>query len=213
MTLSNRQLRLVGAFAALNILLVVVGWVALVSPQRSDAATAAAQAQAVQTELASLAVSSPGSNKNPPIHTSDIYKLDTALPAQVDQPDLVFELDRLATASGVHLLNVAPQAASAATGTYTVQPINLSVNGTYFNITGFVRSLRMLVAERRGRLIANGPLFSVTSLSLAQGAAADQTGQGEVATIGMAAFYYGVTGGASPPASTTDTSTTTTTGG
>ena len=68
----------------------------------------------------------------------------------------------------------------------------------------------MLVSEQHGRLIAHGPLFAVTSVTFSPG-----TGKGhEVpATVGLQAFYYGVTAGASAPASTTDTDTTTTTGG
>jgi Pilus assembly protein, PilO len=210
--MTARQRRL-AVFAALNVLIVVVGWFALVSPQRHDAASAATQEQAVQSELAALTGSSQSSNKQPAIHTSGLYALDTALPAQEDQPDLLFELDRLAKASDVEILGITPQPPQATTG-YTVQPINLELSGTYFHLTRFLRSLRILVTDHRGRLIANGSLFAVTSVALSPGTSAGTTtSHDETAVVGMAAFYYGVVGGAVPPASTTTTTTTTTTGG
>ena len=208
--MTTRQRRL-AAFAGLNILLVVVGWMMLISPQRTNAASAAAKEQLVQNELAAL--TSGTSNvptKQPAIHTADLYRLGTALPSQIDQPDLLFELDRLAEASDVKILNLTPQAPTAGNN-YTIEPINLSLAGTYFHLTGFLKSLRMLVSEHQGRLIATGPLFAVTSVSIAPGTSSDKTAKGEVATVGMAAYYYGLVGGATAPAPT-DTTTTSTTG-
>jgi hypothetical protein len=209
--MTTRQRRL-AVFAGLNILLVVVGWMVLISPQRTDAASAAAKEQLVQNELAALTSGSSKTptTKQPAIHTADLYALDTALPSQIDQPELLFELDRLASASDVKILNLTPQA-PAAGNNYTIEPINLSLTGTYFHLTGFLKSLRLLVSEHQGHLIANGPLFAVTSVSIAPGTSSDKTAKGEVATVGMAAYYYGMVGGATAPAPT-DTTTTSTTG-
>jgi hypothetical protein len=210
MTLSTHQIRLIAAFAGINVVLVAAGWVGLVSPQRHDAATAAAGAALAQTQLAQL-MSSGGSHqptKQPVIHTSCLYKLDTALPSQADQPNLLLELDRLATAAGVKVLGVSPQAAQFMPAGYTVLPINLQLDGTYFHLTGFFHTLRTLVAEHHGCPTANGPLFAVTSVALAP-----KPGGDTPATVQMQAFYYGVTAGAAPPVSTTATDTTTTTGG
>jgi len=195
-------------FAAVNLALLVAGWMMLISPQRQHATAAAAQEQVVEGQLATLRVqSSQAPTKQPPIPTSDLYALGTALPAQLDEPDLLFELDGLAQASGVEILNVAPQTpVVGATTDYTIQPINLSLSGTYFDLTRYLRSLRKLVSQHHGRLVANGPLFAVTSVSLAPG-----QGRNELATVGMAAYYYGLVGGATPPA--VDTTTTSTTGG
>ncbi len=212
MTVTPRQ-RWILAFALANLLIILIGWFAVISPQRQDAASVAAQAAAVRTELATL-TGTQGPNKQPAIHTSELYTLDTALPAQLDEPDLVFQLDQLAKASAVSIVGVTPQPAQASTG-FTVLPINLQLNGTYFHLTHFLRTLRTLVSEKGGRLVANGPVFGVTSVTLTP----NPTGTGkkkthdETAAVGMAAFYYGIVGGAAPPASTTSTDTTTTTGG
>ena len=205
MTLTRSQIRLIAVFAVANVLLVAVGWMSLVSPQRHDAATAAAAAKVAQDEFATfMGQGSSGPVKQPAIHTAGLYALDTALPSQPDQPNLLFELNRVAKASGVKILGLSPQAASAASGGYTIVPINLQLVGSYYHVTGFLRNLRQLVSEQHGRLVAHGPLFAVNSVALAPETAGDAP-----ATVQMQAFYYGVTAGATPPASTTDTTTTT----
>lgn len=206
MTLSARQIRRIAAIAGVNILLVVGGWMALISPQRHDAAKAAAKTQLAQNELADLlgTNSKGGPTTQPVIHTADIYALDTALPSQPDQPDLLFELDRVAAASRVKIIGLSPQTGQAMASGYTVVQINLQLAGTYYHLTDFLGNLRTLVSERRGHLIANGPLFSVTS-----GALAPTTNGDAPATVQLDAYYYGVTAGATAPASTTDTTTTT----
>ncbi len=210
MSFSDRRFRLIAGFAALNIVLVVIGWVALVSPQRHDAATAAVATQLAQSQLGAL---NPGSSQHPApqpaIHTSCIYKLNTALPSQADTPNLMFELQRVAKASHVKLLGISPQTAQAAASGYTVEPINLNLDGKYVAMTQFFHNLRMLVTAGAGCPAAKGPLFAVTSLSFS----GVQPGGDAPATATIDAFYYGVTAGAAAPISTTATDTTTTTGG
>jgi len=210
--MTTRQ-RLLAAFAALNVLILVVGWFMLVSPQLDKASAASGQAQTVQDQIAALANAKPVPVKQPTIHTADLYALETALPSQEDQPDLLFQLDQLAQASDVEILSLSPQTGVATTTNYTIQPINLSLGGTYFHLTQFLRSLRRLVAKHHGHLIAHGPLFAVTAVALTPGASGEGTAKNEeIATVSMAAYYYGVVGSAVPPAPpATDTTTTDTT--
>jgi Pilus assembly protein, PilO len=206
MTFSSRQIRLIAAFAGLNVLLVIIGWMALVSPQRSDAATAAAKAQLAQTQLETLIGGSAHDNKQPAIHSAAIYALDTALPAQGDQPGLLFELNRLATRSGVKVTGISLTTAQATSTGYTVLPISLTLTGSYDKVVGFVSDLRTLVSDNHGHLTALGPLFAVNGVTLNPGA----KGHDLLATVSAATFYYGVTAGATAPvAATTDTTTTT----
>lgn len=206
MTLSTRQIRLIVAFAALNVALVAVGWFGLVAPQRHDAATSVAGAAVAQSKIDAFQGGGPqGSTKQPAIHTSCLYKLDTALPSHADQSNTLFELQRVANASGVKILGITPQTAQAAAAGYTVQPINLQLDGSYFKVTQFLHNLRTLVSGGDGCPVANGPLFAVTSVSFS-GVGADGDAP---ATAGIAAFYYGVTAGATAPPSATDTTTTT----
>lgn len=210
MTLSSRQFRLIAAFVGLNLVLVLVGWVAVVAPQRHAAATAAASAQLVQNQLdAYRPGSSGGPVTQPKVHTSCLYRLDTALPSQADQPNLLFELQRVATGSKVKVLGISPQPAQAMTGGYTVVPINLTLDGSYYAVTQFLHNLRALVSKGGGCPAAKGSLFAVTSVTFS-----GVEPNGNVpATAGIEAFYYGVTAGATAPVDPTATDTTTTTGG
>jgi hypothetical protein len=206
---SQRQFRLIGAFAAVNVVLVVAGWVGFVGPQRNAASSAAAAAAIAQSQLQALqkGSGSHGPVKQPAIHTACLYKLATALPSQADQPELLFELDHLAKASNVHVVGISPQSGMANPAGYTVQPINVQLNGSYYNLTLFLRNLRTLVADHHGCPSANGQLFAVNSVSITP-----QTSGDAPATVQIEAFYYGVTAGAAPPMNTTDTTTTTTEG-
>lgn len=211
MTLSSRRFRLIAAFVGINILLVVVGWIAVIAPQRHAAATAAVAAQLAQTQLAQ---SQPGSShgpsqQQPTVHSSCVYKLDTALPSQADQAAVLFELQHVAKSSGVKLQGVSPQTAEAMASGYTVQPINLTLDGSYFAVTRFLRNLRTLVSTGGACPAAKGPLFGVTNVSFS---GMEPNGNVPV-TAGIEAFYYGVTAGATAPVSPTATDTTTTTGG
>jgi hypothetical protein len=206
MTLSSRQTRLLAAFVGANILLVAVGWMAFLSPQRHDASTAAAAAQVAQSQLDALyGKGTHGPIKQPAIHTSCLYRLDTALPSQVDQADLLFQLQRVAKSSGVELTGISPQPAQAQATGYTVEPINLDLAGSYYGVTLFLQTLRTLVSGGGGCPAAKGPLFAVTAVSFTGAGPKGTT----TATAGIAAFYYGVAAGATPPPSTTDTTTTT----
>lgn len=211
MTFSDRRFRVIAAFVGINLLLVVVGWVAVIAPQRSAAATAAAAAQVAQSQLGAL---QPGSSQGRPSHqpainTSCIYKLDTALPSQSDITNLLFELQRVAKVSGVKVTGVSPQAASATASGYTVLPINLNLDGSYFAVTTFLHNLRTLVHSGGACPAAKGPLFGVTAVSFS----GTEPNGNVPATAGIDAYYYGVTAGAAAPVSPTATDTTTTTTG
>jgi hypothetical protein len=210
MMLSSRRFRLIAAFIGINLLLVVVGWVAVVAPQRSAAATAATAAQLAQSQLGALQPgSSHGPGRQPAVHTSCLYRLDTALPSQADQAAVLFQLQRVAKVSGVKLQGVSPQTAQAMGSGYTVQPINLTLEGSYFAVTQFLRNLRSLVPAGGACPVAKGPLFAVTAVSFS---GTGPNGATPV-TAGIEAFYYGVTAGATAPATPAATNTTTTTGG
>ena len=104
------------------------------------------------------------------------------------------------------VIGISPQVGQATTTGYTVVPINLTVNGSYFHLTGFLRNLRMLVRQHGGCPRAKGQLFAVASVAFSSSGSAVSS-----ATVGIQAFYYGVTAGATPPVDPTTTDTTTTT--
>ena len=192
----------------LNLVLAIGGWMLLISPQRAHASKAAQQLEQTRSDLARLG-SQPAPQKQPVIHTAQLYRLAQAMPAAGNEPDLMLGLDQLAQASGVKVLGISPLTpAAAAVGGYTQLPLTLTVSGKYGPLTRYLQRLRALVSVHGGALHVGGPLLSVTSVSLTPAS----TGKTEQATIAVTAFFFGTLPGATPPPGAT-TDTTTTSGG
>jgi type IV pilus assembly protein PilO len=149
----------------------------------------------------------------PKIRVADIYRLAKAMPSETDMPDLVLELSQLARDTGIRFDSISPQPA-VPIGSYTVLPISVTFNGTFYDLADLLYRLRSLVNVHGGRLDATGRLFTVDTLSFGESPLKFPRIQ---ATLVIDAFVYG-TGGAAPSTPTpaaptsTDTTSTTTTG-
>jgi len=153
-----------------DILLLLLGWFMLISPQRATAdsirlATSAAEAQIVEAKAVST-TPPPAAVQQPEIKTANIYSLAKAMPSTIDMPDLLLELNQLAQASGVTLSKISPSPAAPANG-YSIVAVDLGVTGDFYSVTDMLYRLRTLVAVRHGDLQTSGRLFSVDSVSLA----------------------------------------------
>lgn len=210
--LSNARVRRIAVLGALNLVLAAGGWLALVSPQKHHAASAAQQAQGIQTQIAQLdqaAAPAPTGRKPPVIRTASLYRLAEAMPASADEPDLLLLVDQLAQSSGVKVTTLSISTPTGETGGYTILPITLDLTGSYMSLSSFLHRLRTLVSVRHGELEASGRLFSVGSITLAPASG----GHLLTATTTVDAYVFGTVAGASPaPAPATTTSTTGTTG-
>ena len=203
-----------------DILLLILGWVLLVSPQRSTAAsiakaTRATEAQIVEAQVAANAKPA-AAPKQPEIKTAGLYELAKAMPSTMDMPDLLLELDQVGRAAGVAVVSITPGAAVPDTtgAAYSTIPIQLSFTGNFYSLTDLLYRLNNLVAVRDGALDATGRLFSVQSISLGPGGGGSELS----ATVLVDAYTYGLGAAAAttptptPGASTTGTDTTGTTG-
>jgi hypothetical protein len=198
-----------------DVVLLVLGWFLLVSPQRQTAAsiaraTQAAEAQIVEAQREAQPQTTPAAPKQPEIKTAALYELAKAMPTDTDMPDVLLELDQVARAAGVSVESITPGAQFASNG-FTVQPINLSFSGDFYSLTDLLYRLRSLVTVRHGELDAYGRLFSVDSVGLSPTGA----GTGLNASVTIDTFTYGIpaslqTPETTPPASTTSTDTTST---
>ena len=213
--LSANRIRLGFAVAGVNLLLVVVGWFLLVSPQRQHQHSAAQQLQQVQLDASRLvggAVTQAAHSKQPAIHTAALYRLAQAMPPSADEPDLLLALNHIAKASGVKVLGLSLGAPTAEIG-YVILPVQLNVDGTYRSVTGYLRTLRMLTGMRHGHFFAAGRLLSVSSVAMTP----DAKARTESAAVLLNAYVFGSVDGVSPLSATSTTSTstdsTTTTGG
>jgi len=195
-----------------DLVLLVLGWFLLVSPQ---SATAKSNAQATQATLAQveqlkLADSKPAAPvvqpKQPEIRTAYLYKLSKAMPLTTDMPNLLLELNQVVRSAGVQLSSIAPKPTDSATGATS---ITLSVSGDFYSLTDLLYRLRTLVAVRNGGLEVSGRLFSITSVGLTPSG----TGRTLNASVTLDAFTFdaaaqaAIAAAAPAPADTTGTST------
>jgi Tfp pilus assembly protein PilO len=203
-----------------DLLLLLVGWFMLISPQRSTAAsivqaTAGAEAQLQEARRPVVPVKPAAAVQQPEIKTADLYSLAKAMPSTVDMPNLLLELAQVARSAGVTLSTFSPTTpVPSLTGGFSTVAINLTFSGDFYSITDLLYRLRSLVAVRNGALQTSGRLFSVASVGLAPAGAGGQL----TAAVVVDSYVYGgapaVTDVApvTPSAQTsTDTTSTTTT--
>ena len=201
-----------------DLVLLLLGWFMLVSPQRATARSnaTAVQAAEVQIEQARAPVVQPGAvtqPKQPEIRTAYLYKLSKAMPTTTDMPNLLLELTQVVRSAGVQLLQISPTPTDPLTGATS---ITLSVSGDFYSVTDLLYRLRSLVAVHNGVLDVSGRLFSITSVSLTPSG----TGRTLNGSVVLSAYTFGAAAAAAAAAatpvpadtsgSTTGTTTTTT---
>jgi type IV pilus assembly protein PilO len=189
----------------------VIGYFGLISPQGKKLHGIQADQKAAEAALAAYHQKVSAARSAPKIQVADIYRLAKAMPNKTDMPDVLLELSQLARDTGIRFDSITPQAA-VPIGSYTVLPISVTFNGTFYDLADLLYRLRSLVNVHGGRLDATGRLFTVDSLSFGEGPAKFPNIQ---ATLVIDAFVYGgaaaPAAGTSTPTSTSTTGTTTTT--
>lgn len=174
------------------------GYFFLISPKRSSAAELQQEIVAVQQQiderLAKVRVPGPA-----PLDVADLFQLTRAIPDEPDMSEIILELDRVASASGLQVESISPQTPVAGKG-FQVLPITLAFDGRYSKVSSFLGRLRGLVRMRGGKLRAKGRLFTVESISLAESEALFPNLR---ATMTVNAFVFGGSAPAAPDGSTT----------
>lgn len=203
-----------GIGVGITLFIALLGWFVLVSPQRSRAASIDVELVQVDLQLAESRAAQQQSSGAQPIRSADLFRLTKAMPADNDIAGVMLELSRVAAETGILFEAIKPQATVAA-GTNRAQGIDLIFTGNFYSLSDFLYRLRNLVSVQKGRLLANGRLFSVEKLAFTEA----PTGFPNIrALLTVSAFLYGsgpVAGappaGAVPiaPISTDTTSTTT----
>ena len=210
----------IGIAVVVLLLLALIGYFAVVKPQKGkaeDLATEiAAQDKQVEEARALLAKSKDAQK----VRVADLFRLTKAMPDQPDEAGIVLELTNVARQSGITFQSIAPQGSTPLSG-YQVVPINVVFDGNFFQLTDFLFRLRNLVDVRRGALAANGRLFTVDTIQFDEGARKFPQVQ---ASLTVDAYIYGTgatvtappqtttgTPGATTPGTTTPATTTATT--
>ena len=165
----------VALVAAVLLLVVVLGWFAVISPKRSTAASLKKQTAAVQAEIARNA-SSAFTQALPAVRSASVFSLTQAMPTKLNTPGVILTLNALAADSGLSFDSIqqggstaVSSATAATTDPFAAQPINVQFTGSYYNLLAFLQRMRNLVRVENGRLFTAGRLFDVTNVTLAEG--------------------------------------------
>jgi Tfp pilus assembly protein PilO len=201
----------IGGIVAAGVLVLLVGYLVLVAPQKKKAASLDKQTTAVRQQIAQQLAEIAASKNTvaaPKIHVADVYKLAKAMPSDADMPDILIQLDQVAKDAGVDLKNISPSQPTLdpVTGQQSIQ-VSLNVDGDFFTITDLVYRLRNFVYVRHGALEASGRLFTIDNINFAPSG-----GKNLGANITVRTYVYGAAAAApvAPVPAGTDTTSTTT---
>lgn len=193
------------------VVVAAAGYFILIRPQGAKLKQLRADQQTAQASLDAYHQKVLAARSAPKIRVADVYRLAKAMPSSADMPDVVLELSQLARDTGIRFDSISPQP-PIAIGSYTVLPISVTFNGTFYDLADLLYRLRSLVSVHAGQLDATGRLFSVDTLSFGESPLKFPRIQ---ATLVIDAYVYGsVTapaGGTPTPSTTAATTTGTTT--
>ena len=173
------------AVAAAGLLLVaLVGWFGVVSPQRSKAAELSVKVDDANVQLATAQALIDG----PALMQSkaELATLKRAIPDEVEMSAILRQLSKASAASRVRVTGITPSAA-VANGASSVVSISVTVEGRYFGLRNFLRLLRASADLRSDKPKASGRLFAVDSIQFNGGQA---TGNLVNATLSVSAFAF-----------------------
>jgi type IV pilus assembly protein PilO len=196
------------------LVVLAIGYFALIRPEAAKLKHIKTSEADARQALAAYNTKVAAARSAPKIRIADVYRLAKAMPSQTDMPDLMLELSQLSRDTGIRFDTITPQPI-VPLGSYSVLPISVTFNGTFYDLADLLYRLRSLVEVHSGALDATGRLFAVDTLSFGESPLKFPRIQ---ATLVIDAFIYGNPGAtsttpATPGASTTTSTTSTTTGG
>jgi Tfp pilus assembly protein PilO len=155
------------AIAAVGVLAVVlVGWFALVSPQRSKASELDRKIGESRTALQLAdALNRPDQRRSTAAEAGVLVK---AMPNETQMSQILRQLSSAAKVTRVRVNSVTPQAAAPLAG-YEAVPMTVVVEGRYLGIANFLGRLRTKVRVGPEKVRAKGRLYSVDSVQFVGG--------------------------------------------
>jgi type IV pilus assembly protein PilO len=161
--LSNRSALALGGAALLVVLLAL--WFLVVSPERSQAKSLESELAAAQAELDQKKADLANPSAAVTVRASDVFRLAKALPEESNVAGVILDVDRLAKSHGLVLEGFQPTAVVPVTG-YYAQPLTVTVQGRFTDVSRFLQEMRELVSVKKGRLFVRGRLYSVSEVRL-----------------------------------------------
>lgn len=199
-----------GAVIALTIVgclvLVAAGYLALIMPKRNALAATKKEIVEKRRQIDEVNSKTAAAKAAPKVHVASLYQLAKAMPSQVDMPDVLLALDRIAADTGLTFERIAPGPAVNLTG-YQAVPIELKFIGNFYDVADFIYRVRNLVRVRHGQLDSTGRLFAIDQIQIG-----DESFPIISVQLNVDAFVYGTATAPAAGASTTSSTDTSTTG-
>jgi hypothetical protein len=147
-------------------LVFVVGWFTLVAPKRSEAAQLQREIDTTRVLLERPAP--PRAKADSSAAEAASERLLRAMPDRVEMPAVVLDLHRLAAEAGVRLDAITPSGA-VAQPMYQSMPVAITLQGSFFAFSDFLRRLRGEARVEGTELQGDGRIYSVESITFAEG--------------------------------------------
>ena len=203
----KKQVPLTPVLAVALVIVIAVGWFAVVGPKRAKSGALDAQIADYQSKIVlAKKPTTPAGTPVVQIHVADLFRLAKAMPDQEDMPGVLLELDAIAASAGVKFVSITP-GTQVSTGVFYSTPITLAFEGNYYDLTDFLFRLRNLVTVREGELDSNGRLYTLDALQFAE---AEAGFPAISATLTVSAYTFGQPLATAAPTDTGTTSTGTT---
>jgi len=180
-----------------GLLLGMIGYFALVSPQKAKSHRASTQLASLEAQLLAERQAPP---KNASVQAVDLFRLVKAMPDTNDVPGILRTLDRVARTSRVSIQTITPAAQIALPAGYGALPLTVSLQGTFTDVSAFLSNLRQQVRLGKKSLYVTGRLLVPNQVQITS-----KDGKSVTATLSLDAFVYGVAPPAPPPTDTTAT--------
>ncbi len=158
--------------AGLGVVVLIVAWYfLLLKPKQDDLSQAQDQFATDQQKLAD------NQKKIDTIDTqratarqanSDLLKLNKLVPADEQIPSLIIELQQTANDADVDFMNIKPDPPVAGTGGYTVLPIELKFEGSFFDINDFLYRVENYARMDGSNVTVDGRLVSVVAFKMGE---------------------------------------------
>jgi Tfp pilus assembly protein PilN len=192
------------------IVVLLIGWFVLISPQKSKASNLDTQIGAAELQLADAQKLLAAPNKAQT--AAALRAANRALPDTPETSALLRQLSAMVAASKTELDSVGPGAVPT-TGGAQPYPLSLTMKGRYFALQKFIRLLQASSGVKNGKITGKGRLYSIDSISFGGGGAAPGQSKGPLtANIALNAYVYGTAPPPTPSTTTTSDTTTTATG-
>jgi Tfp pilus assembly protein PilO len=170
------------------LLLALIGWLAVVRPQNSKASALSKEIESVRAEIRENRMLARRKSTLVAVRLADIFRLSKAIPAEVDMPGILLELNRIAGETGITFESITPQTQSGTSTSYRTVSIQVVFTGNYYELADLLYRLRNLVEVHDGELSASGRLFTVDSIQFSESSEKFPKLQ---TTMTINAFVYG----------------------